>query len=59
MMVFNPVTHEFLDTSISEFGPFFCFKEGFWSKINNRMANSPDPDETACYTICRDESLII
>ena len=33
----------------SEFGHICCIKEGFLSKINNRMANSVDPDETAHY----------
>ena len=38
-----------MNTSISEFGHFFCCEQAFQSKINNIMANSVDPDETARY----------
>ena len=34
-------------SSILEFGHVHCCKQGFQIKINNRMANSVGPDETA------------
>ena len=36
-----------MDSSISEFKHIHCCKKGVPSKINNRMANTVDPDETA------------
>ena len=36
-----------MGTSISEFGLIHCCSYWFQSKINNRMANSVDSDETA------------
>ena len=33
--------------SISQFGHIYCCKYGFQSKVNSRIANSVDPDETA------------
>ena len=36
-----------MDSSICEFGHIHCCKLGFQSKINNKMATSVDPDETA------------
>ena len=38
-----------MDSSTSEFGHIHCCKQGFQSKINNRIANSVDPDESACW----------
>ena len=36
-----------MDPSVSKSGHIHCCKLGFQSKIDNRMANSADPDETA------------
>ena len=36
-----------MDYSVSEFGRIHCCKDGVQSKMNNRMAKSVDPDETA------------
>ena len=33
-----------MDFPIFEFGHINCYKQEFQSKINNRMANSVDPD---------------
>ena len=47
-----------MDSSISEFENIHCCKLGLESKINNCMAISVDPDETAIsrliwiYTVC-------
>ena len=38
-----------MDIAISKPGFIHYFKWGFQSKINNRMANSVDPDEMAHY----------
>ena len=38
-----------MDSSIYEFGHIHCCKRGFQSKINDKMANSVDPNETARY----------
>ena len=38
-----------MDSSISELRHTHCGKSGFQSKINNKMANNADPDETAHY----------
>ena len=38
-----------MDSSMFEFGHIHCCKYVFQTKIKNRMANSVDPDEMACY----------
>ena len=38
-----------VDYSTAECGHIYCCKEGFDKKIENRMANSVDPNETAHY----------
>ena len=44
-LTFSPEFFD-MDSSISEFGQIHCCKQGFRSKINNKMAKSVDPDET-------------
>ena len=36
-----------MDSSITEFGHISFCKQGYQCKINTRMVNSVDPDETA------------
>ena len=38
-----------MDASVSEFGHIYCCKQGFQSKLNNRMTINVDLDETARY----------
>ena len=40
-----------MDSSVFEFGHNHCNKYEFQPKINNRMANSVDPDEMACFVL--------
>ena len=46
-----------MDSSISEFVHIYVLQFVVSVKSNNRMANSEDSDETACYTVlgCRSE----
>ena len=46
-----------MNSSILEFRHVHCCKQGFQSKLKNRMANSEDPDEMAGTAVNRGFSL--